>query len=125
MLQGDELFGMRVRQWLQDDAVDDAENGGVGTDPKRQGQHRCDRERGLLPQHACGVSHVLPGIIQQAEPLLVAYSFRHHVVCPELEACPPPGFVEWPSSAEVLLGQQRQVLRQFLTEAVVVLTPKQ
>lgn len=56
----DQPFGPRgSRQRVQQDRVDPAEDGGVGTDPDRQHQHRNRRERRLLPQHPNGEPDIL------------------------------------------------------------------
>ena len=46
----DQPRGVRIRQRLEDHAVDDAEDGRVGADPQRQRQHRHERVAGVLPE---------------------------------------------------------------------------
>jgi hypothetical protein len=55
-----ELLGMRIRQWLEQDAVDDAENRGIRADAERQrqdGQRGIARASGKRPE--C-VQHIVP-----------------------------------------------------------------
>jgi len=52
VIEDDQLVRLRVRQRLQQHAVDDAEDGGVGADADCQGQDRDGREHGELQQPA-------------------------------------------------------------------------
>ena len=59
LVMNSEPLRMRIRQRLEQHAVDDAEDGGVGADAERERQ---DRDRGVaraLGQGAEGVAHVL------------------------------------------------------------------
>jgi hypothetical protein len=50
---------VRIRQRLEQDAVDDAENRGIGANPERQGQHGHERVTGMLPEMPQRVEQVL------------------------------------------------------------------
>lgn len=59
MKDPDDLMRILVRQRLQQNGIDDAEDGCVGADPQRQRQQRDDRESGALEQTPNGVADVL------------------------------------------------------------------
>jgi hypothetical protein len=50
MIEHDQLIRLRIRQRLQQHAVDDAEDGGVGADADRQGQDGDSGEHRQLDQ---------------------------------------------------------------------------
>ena len=52
----DERFGMRDREGLQQDGVEQAEHGGVGADPEAEGEDRGGRESGRTRQPAQAVA---------------------------------------------------------------------
>ena len=54
-----QAVGIAVGQRLEENAVDDAEDGGVGADPERQRDHRDGREARVPGQHAQAVPNVL------------------------------------------------------------------
>ena len=58
-VDGDELAGVRVRQRIQEHAVDDGEERGVGADAERQGEDGDDAKRRRLEEHAEGEAKVL------------------------------------------------------------------
>src|SRR5213595_3521891 len=53
-----EPFGVAVRQRAEQKSVDNAENGGVGTDAEREREHGHGGEAGVLQQLAEGVAKV-------------------------------------------------------------------
>ncbi len=55
----DQALGRRVRQRLEDDAVDDAEDRGVGANPERQRQNRHGGVARALAQAAKGIHEIL------------------------------------------------------------------
>jgi len=54
----DEAFAIGVRQWFQQQRVDDAEDCGVGADAERERQHRGGEEAGARQQRTEAVAHV-------------------------------------------------------------------
>ena len=62
-LNGHHALGVRVRERVQQDVLDDAENGGCRADAQRQRQHRQRGEAGLVAQAAEAVAEVLPNPI--------------------------------------------------------------
>jgi len=49
-MEEDQLLRIRYRKKTQQDGIHHAEDGGVGADPQRDGQHRNNCERGRLCQ---------------------------------------------------------------------------
>jgi hypothetical protein len=58
-----EPLGLGIRQWTQQDGVDDAEDGRVGADPERQRQQRRGGEAGSPGQRADRVPQVLHQVL--------------------------------------------------------------
>ena len=72
--------GVTIRKRVEQDILDDAENGGGGADPQRQVQDSEDRKRGTVGETAKPVSEILPQRLRTSRP-----SARRH---PPLEAVP-------------------------------------
>jgi hypothetical protein len=53
-----EAARVAIRERLEQHAVDDREDGGVGADPQRKCRDREDREHGIAQEHANGVARV-------------------------------------------------------------------
>ena len=110
VFQGDGLLadahdgaGIRVRQRPQQDAVDDAEHGGVRPDAQREDEHHGGREAGTSPQAADRVAQVAPQIVEPAPAPCAADPFPTHdrtpeprrprrIVRREAALTPPPAF---------------------------------
>jgi hypothetical protein len=60
MREAHELVRILERQWLEEYAVDDAEDRGAGADAESEGERGCDRESAMLDQCASGVAQILP-----------------------------------------------------------------
>ena len=50
-----DAVGVGIVERLEQDGVDDGEDGGVGADAQGQGCDGCDGERGVGDQHAKGI----------------------------------------------------------------------
>src|SRR5262249_61519401 len=59
----DQAFGIAIRQWLQQDPVNDTENRAIGSDAERESRHRNSRKARIAAQHANAKAKVLPGIV--------------------------------------------------------------
>src|SRR5262249_24271908 len=68
-----ELIGITHRQPLQQHAVRERKNRGVGADAQGQTRDHYQRETGVLAQHAQGVPDVLPNHIHRRFPPLRSY----------------------------------------------------
>ncbi len=53
------VLQVRDSQRTEDHRVHDAESGGIDADPDRQGEDRCNRESGRLPQLAYRIAQIL------------------------------------------------------------------
>jgi hypothetical protein len=76
-LEPDEALALRKRKRLENDGVDDAEDGGVGADAEGQRQHHDGGETGLFREHTQGVANVLPQTIH----LAIAPPQREVAIC--------------------------------------------
>ena len=75
--QTNELAGILVRQRLEQQRMDDAEDGRVGADAERQRQDGHGGEARCAAQRSHRVVHVPPGIIQPPQRAFVAVTFLH------------------------------------------------
>jgi hypothetical protein len=67
-----QLFCARIRQRLEQDAVEDAEHRGVRADAKRECQHHDHGEREVVAQGATGVPDILPERVNDRDGQLIA-----------------------------------------------------
>jgi hypothetical protein len=68
LIEAHQLMGLFVRERAQEDGVDDAEDGGVGTDSERQGNHGNGREAGSPDPRPERVANVLEGLLHARAP---------------------------------------------------------
>ena len=61
----DELAAVGVGEGLEEDAVDDAEDGGGGADAQGQGEDRGEREAGRLPQLPERIEQILSQVLHR------------------------------------------------------------
>ena len=59
-VDGDQFVGARERQWIEEHAVDDREQGGVGSDSQSKRQDGDRGETGILRQYTQSITDVLP-----------------------------------------------------------------
>ena len=111
---------MRKRQRAQQDGVDDGEDGGVRPDAERQCQDGRKGEGWPFPQRTHGVAHVLRHVFDRPQALLVAIGLGGCLKRAHLESCLAARLGQRQSGADVLLGEQRHVLRQFLSDTIGV-----
>ena len=81
----DELTGRGVRQWLEENGVHDAEDGGVCADAEGEGENRNRGEAGIFAHHAQGVSRVGDESFEPEAAALLAAIFLHAFHCAELQ----------------------------------------
>ena len=60
LVDGDKLLGLVVRQRPEHESIENAENRGIGPDPKRQNQNGHDSETGIPTQHSKTILDILP-----------------------------------------------------------------
>ena len=79
ILHEEHAFGLRNRQRLQHERVDDAEDDGVRADAKRQREDRHERECRRARERADGIPHVGAQIVEEPEaarlPALILVRF--------------------------------------------------
>ena len=59
LVDGDELAGLCVGQWIEEHAVDDGEERGIGADAESQGEQGDGRKAWRFEEHAQGITQVL------------------------------------------------------------------
>src|SRR6266446_5905292 len=67
-VDSNELFGVRIRQRLQEHGIHDRENPGRGSNSEHQAQHRRGREAEVLAHHSNGKLDVLPERFHRIPP---------------------------------------------------------
>ena len=55
----DDAFGVRIRERLEENGVDDAEDGGAGADAEREGEYGDDREARRFREHSQAILQIL------------------------------------------------------------------
>jgi len=70
--RSDQFPGPRIRQGLEQDAIEDAEHGGVRADAERERQDDDHREREVVADDAAGVTNVLPERVNDRDAELIA-----------------------------------------------------
>jgi hypothetical protein len=64
ILDHDEAVRLRKWETLEEDALDDAEDGSVGPDTERENPHRRKGKEGTAPESAEGKGEILPDCVQ-------------------------------------------------------------
>ena len=107
--QTNELAGILVRQRLDQQRMDDAEDGRVGADAERQRQDgHCGKAR-RPAQHPRGVVQIPPGIIQPAQGAFVAVALLHLLDAAERALRRESGLVGRQAAASKLVFEQLEV----------------
>ena len=71
----DELFGIWIWQRMENNSIDQAEDGGGGSDAESEREHGDRGKSRSLPQSARGVTQILYERFQKAQSLFVAALF--------------------------------------------------
>ena len=70
-----ELLRLRVRQRLEQECVDDGENGGVAADAGAERHDDDGREAARLPQHPGRYAEIAPQVLEQRQRARLAVAF--------------------------------------------------
>src|SRR5258708_23845116 len=89
---GKQLFGIRIRQRLQEHCINDAENGRVRANAESKREYGDRGEAGILPQHAEAVAHVLQKSFEDGQAVRFAVGFFELGRASEADASGPAGF---------------------------------
>src|SRR5260370_1206171 len=81
-----ELLRVGQRKVTKQNGVHDAEDRGVSTDAKSEGEHRDEREAGAFAQHAGGEAHILPTRVHKGFPAARTDHFLRSVDAATLQA---------------------------------------
>ena len=111
-----ELFGMRIRQWLEQRRVDHAEDGGVGADAERERDHGDSSEAGGLGERAESEAHVAPKFLQPRQAAGVAVRFTGLIDAAESNARLTSRHLRCHAGADIVRGGGFKVLGQLCVE---------
>jgi hypothetical protein len=81
------LHRARHRQLLQQNSVDKREQGGICSDPEREGKHRGCRKTRIFAALPKREAEVAPNVFDTPKARLVAVSFFRRFNGPEFTAC--------------------------------------
>lgn len=116
---GNNPIRVGVRQRLQHDRADDAEDGGCRADAQGKCQQGCCRQAWRPPEQADALSQIAARVLQQRRTELVARALLHAVHAAELEHRVSAGLVRTHARAPVLLGLLIEVKPDLLVETVL------
>ena len=109
------VIGKRTQQY----AVDDAEDGGVGTDAERQREDRRSGERPVLAQRSQRVADILHQHIEVASLSFITALFLVLLDCAEADSSTPFSLILVATLLEVLLGFHLEMERDLHIELAV------
>ena len=115
----DELIGRGVGQWLEQNGVDDAEDGGVRADAEGEGENRNRGEAGILAHHAERVTRVGDESFEPEAAALLAAIFFYAFHCAELQRRLASRFVGRHSSCDVCGGLLLDVETQLVVRLLL------
>ncbi len=118
-MQRDKLLRLRIRQRLEQHAVDDREHnrGSAGAERERE---QCDRRKTrILAEHAQRIVEVLKQILEPAGAASVAALLFHLLRAAEIEPWAPARFVGFVALCNQLAGVLFEVESQFFFELLI------
>ena len=87
---GDQPASIAIRQGLEQDGIQNCEDGGVGTDAQGQRQDRDARKSGRTQQPPQAVLQVFPELFQPGNTARVTMQFFHLLYSSVSQPCFPP-----------------------------------
>ena len=108
-----------VGKWAQQRRVDEAEDGGVGADAERERHDRRDREARRASQQTDGVADVASERLERREAATIAHRLGRLIDAAEVAAGRRPRRLRRQAAPDVLIGQQVEVILQFLAEVAL------
>jgi len=120
LVQRDDALDVRERQPLEQDAIDRAEDRGVGADADAEREHRGDGERRRLAQRARRVAEVLEQRLDVRAALGVADALLHLLHAPRLDERGAPRVLGGHARPHLLLDEQLDEPPQLAVELPIV-----
>ncbi len=114
VLEADELLGVRIRQRLDQHAIDHGEDRGVRADAQGQRQDDRKREPGTPPHAAHGLAQIAAERIEQADRVHAIDLLADPHRVPKLDVCRPLRRVTRHATRDVLVGFDLEVRAQLL-----------
>src|ERR1700759_2230800 len=72
LVEHDELFGMRISNWIEQDGVDDGEERGIRADAESEREDGYDGEAGAFAKCSNGEAEILKQVVERAAAPLIA-----------------------------------------------------
>ena len=101
---------LRIRQAAKQKTIDDAENGSRRADSERERENRDECERRTFREHAKGESEIENERIDEGNAALIAIGFFCLFDAAEFALCSGPGIRFTHAAADVLFGQELEML---------------
>ncbi len=111
-----ELLRVGQRKVTKQNGVHDAEDRGVSTDAKSEGEHRDEREAGAFAQHAGGEAHILPTRVHKGFPAARTDHFLRSVDAATLQAHFAKGILAVHPLLHLFRGCHLEIGAQFLIQ---------
>src|ERR1700722_17315362 len=99
---------------MKQQSIDEAENGRVRSDAKRQRQHRDGHKSRRLCEYAQAVTQILQENFEEVNAACIAALFLNLICSAEFQSCAAHGFFARQSGTNVLLHQLLEVKPQLL-----------
>ena len=119
--EANEILRLRERKRAKKDAVDEREDGGVGTDAKRESKDRDSGEGGVFAEHARAVAEIAEEGFEEWERALIADGFSGLLWAAEVDEGAAASFLRGHASAEIFFDGESEVRRDFSVEVAVEL----
>ena len=123
VLERDHARRVRIRQRIQNHAIDHRKDGGVRANGQRQRQHGRNGERRAAAQTAPGKQQLLAEIFDPHRHNRLQGSLTGHHRTAKARECAPPGLFRAEAIGTLLFLDQREMDRNLLTELVVKAAP--
>src|SRR5580692_2879516 len=104
---------------MQQGCVDDAVDGGGGSDAEGHGGDGYERESGRSQKHANRIADIEKKIFSERRTLLGVVVLANGLGCAKLECCLPARFGERHACTQVLLGLQGKMPGHLFTDTLV------
>jgi hypothetical protein len=114
-----QFAGVGVGQRMQQGCVDDAVDGGGGSDAQCHCGDRNQREPGRSPKHANRIPEVEEQILDEGNALLGVVAFPYRLRRAELERGLPPSLGGRHAGTQILLSLQGKMLGHLFLQALV------
>src|ERR1051326_611177 len=110
------MFGIRNRKRLQQDGIDERENGCRGSDAKRQRQNGCCRESGVFAQRSQRIASVPRQMLEPERPAHIAALFLRNRHAMQLSHGRMPRLSSRQTASDTRLGLPLKVISKLFVK---------